>query len=81
MQPYAASSNAIAIPVGIRGGIPNTKNLRIGAIKPTSRPYGHPHKKPHKSTGICMGHNAFPNCGICPVKKGNTIASARHTAA
>ena len=37
-MPYAASSNAIANPVGYIGGIPNSINLSNGATNPTIPP-------------------------------------------
>ena len=52
-----------------------------GAINPTARPQGQPHKKPHSSAGICIGHSMEPISGIWPVIKGRTIAMARKSAA
>ena len=80
-KPYAANSNAIQNAVGNIGGIPNVKERKIGAINPTVSPQGAPQKNPHNNTGICIGHNIEPICGICPVKNGITKANAKNKAA
>ena len=54
--------------------------LAVGAAAPTARAYTGPHRKPHSSTGRCMGDRALPICGICPVRKGSTMHRARQTA-
>ncbi len=64
IAPYVASSNAIATAVGKIGGIPSVKLLKSGAITPIKSPYCHPQIKPHKITGICIGHSIFPTEGI-----------------
>lgn len=66
--------------VGNIGGIPKTKERKIGAIKPILNPQIGPQKNPHRSTGICMGQSMEPICGICPVKKGITNAKAKNMA-
>ena len=79
-KPYTASSNAIQKAFGNIGGIPNTNERKIGAIKPTLSPIGAPQKNPHNSTGICIGQSIAPICGICPVKNGITNAIAKNIA-
>ena len=67
---------AIASAMGIKGGMPNIKERKMGLTRPAIRPQGHPQMKPHSSTGMCMGLSMLPICGICPVKKGSSRASA-----
>ncbi len=52
----------------------------IGAVKPTAIPHFHEQIKPQRITGMCIGHNIAPISGICPVKKGRIIASAKNSA-
>ena len=78
MSPYVASSKAMAIPKGI-GGIENNPNLNNGATKPTTLAHFQLTKNAHNSTGKCIGQSIAPICGTCPVTKGSSIASARHT--
>jgi hypothetical protein len=80
ITPYVANSNAIQNAVGNISGIPNVNERKIGAKNPTTSPHGAPQKNPHKSTGICIGHNIEPICGICPVKNGITNANAKNIA-
>jgi hypothetical protein len=78
--PYAANSNAMQNAVGNIGGIPSVKERRSGAINPTKSPHGAPQKNPQSKTGICIGQSIEPICGIWPVKKGITNASAKNMA-
>ena len=65
----------------ISGGIPIQTWRSIGAAKPTAMAHQGPQRKPASSTGMCMGLSALPIWGICPVRKGSTMHSARQTAA
>ena len=80
IKPYEANSKAIQNAVGNIGGIPKANERNNGAINPTASPQGAPQKNPHNNTGICIGHNIEPTCGICPVKNGITNARAKNIA-
>ena len=60
--------------------MPKSSERRIGAISPTTAPHTGPHTKPHSSTGKCIGDSMLPISGICIVKKGSTMHSARNMA-
>jgi hypothetical protein len=36
--------------------------------------------EPQRNAGMCIGERSAPTCGICPVRKGRTSASARNIA-
>ena len=60
----------MAMAVGNMGGAVRTALRSRGRRKPTAKPYFQPQRRPHSSTGRCMGQSMFPIWGICPVKKG-----------
>jgi hypothetical protein len=68
----------MAMAVGNMGGIVKSRLLKSGVINPTSKPEGHPHTKPHRRTGRCMGKSILPIWGIWPVKLGRIRPSARN---
>jgi hypothetical protein len=43
-------------------------------------PYFQPQIKLHRSTGICIGSNAFPSTGICPISIGSINPIAKNKA-
>ena len=71
----------MATPVGNMTGMPNRTLRSSGAVTPTASPQGQPHRKPHSSTGMCMGQSIAPISGIWPVMKGSASAMARYSAA
>ena len=71
----------MATPVGKIGGMPKRANRSSGDTAPTAMAHQGPQRKPASSTGMCMGLSALPIWGICPVRKGSTMHSARQTAA
>ena len=79
--PYVINSNAMAVADGKKTGIPNKAERSRGNMKPTRPPYFHPQISPHRNTGMCIGNNLLPICGICPVKKGSISPNARNIAA
>ena len=54
----------MAVAVGNRRGIPKRRERRMGAMAPTARPHTGPQRKPHRSTGMCMGNSLLPIWGI-----------------
>lgn len=71
----------MAAAMGSMGGEPSVTLRSSGKTAPTAAPHGAPHTKPHSSTGMCMGQSMAPNLGICPVKNGSSMPSAKNSAA
>ena len=68
----------MAIAEGYIGGMVNNKLLTIGKRKLINKALGIVKHKPANITGKCIGNNIEPNCGICPVTKGNINPSNKN---